>query len=168
MVIPGIQKQATASQSTVPAEDIGTPLLYQCSDIGSDISPATSMLSASSAISSAARPCGRPCKKSAKPDYSDFPVNGNSEEQECWFKAKNTKTWRYNILTSENEATYHERERKHTLKYYYEKKIAQQENQTSGGCNVTPSSSQSSSEKGDLEGIEYLDVDKPEQMKAQE
>ena len=53
-----------------------------------------------------------------------------------------------------------------TSKYYYEKKIAQQENQTSGACNVTPSSSQGSSEKGDLEGIAYLDIDKPDHTKA--
>ena len=166
--MPATPKQATASQSTLPAADVGTPLLYQCSDIGSDISPATSTLSASSATPTAPRPHGRPHKKLSKPDYSDFPVNGTPEEQEHWFKAKNTKTWRYNILTSENEAAYHERERECTSKYYYEKKIAQQENQTSGACNVTPSSSQGSSEKGDLEGIAYLDVDEPDHTKAQE
>ena len=76
--------------------------------------------------------------------------------------------WRYNILTSENEAVYCEREKWCTSRYYYEKKIVQQENQTSGACNVTPSSSQGSLEKGDLEGIEYLDVEEPDCTKAQE
>ena len=40
--MPATLKQATASQSTLPAADVGTPLSYQCSDIGSDISPTTS------------------------------------------------------------------------------------------------------------------------------
>ena len=107
MAIPGTLKQGTGLQSTVPAEDMGTPLSNQCSDIGSDISPATSMLSASSATPLGARPHDRLPKKLSKPDYSDYPVNGTPEEQEHWLKAKNTRNWRYNILTSENEAAYH-------------------------------------------------------------
>ena len=57
---------------------------------------------------------GHPRKLLQKPDYSDFPVNGIAKEQEKWLKAKITRNWRYNMLTSAQESAYRARECKHT------------------------------------------------------
>ena len=46
---------------------------------------------------------GHPRKDKQKPVYSDCPVDGTLEEQECWFKVKMMEKWRYNKLNSVDE-----------------------------------------------------------------
>ena len=86
-----VNEAEVEKDSQVTPESIGTPQSSKFLDIASDTSPATSMISASStATPSMPRGRGRPCKILTKPDFSDFPVGGSYEEQECWFKAKKT------------------------------------------------------------------------------
>ena len=165
MVDPGTPKQPIATDTM---EDISTPQSFQPTDIPSDVSPATSSVSGASATPSVTRHHGRPHKALSRTDYLDFPINGTPEKQEHWFKVKNTRNWRYNVLTSENESAYCERERERTSKYYYDKKALQGSSRCSSRSNITPTNSQGSSEKDDLDGIEYLDVDDSGQTKAQE
>ena len=111
--------------SQVTPESIGTPQSSKFLDIASDTSPTTSMISTSStATPSMPRGRGRPRKILTKPDFSDFPVGGSYEEQECWFKAKKTNMWQYNILTSDQEAAYCANENQRTSKYYHDKRGA--------------------------------------------
>ena len=57
---------------------------------------------------------GHQRKPLQKMDYSDFSVNGTAEEQEKWFKAKITRNWRCNKLTSSEESAYRAKEHEHT------------------------------------------------------
>ena len=97
---------------------------------------------------------GRPHKPITKLDYSDFPINGTPDEQERWFKVKQTRNWRYNVLTSPEESAYHAREREHTRNYYHVKK-----KEDASASADSQNSSQGSDDKDGLDGIEYIDDD---------
>ena len=163
-----MNKAEVDKDSQVTPESIGTPQSSKYLDITSDTSPATSTISTSStATPSMPRGRGRPHKILTKPDFSDFPVGGSYDEQECWFKAKKTNMWRYNILTSYQEAAYHAHENQHTSKYYHNKRGAGSDGQ---GCTqrATSTVSRPNLENDNLDGIELLDVDNTNHTQAQE
>ena len=58
--------------------------------------------------------------------------------------------WRFNVLNSEQEEAFCEREREHTLKYYYDKKVKK-----NSECELGE----------DLKGVQYLDDDDDEKVK---
>ena len=70
------------------------------------------------------RGCGRPCKQLIKPIYEGYLADGTKEEKARWLKMKATEQWRYNILTSNWAAEYHESERKWVTAYNKCKKAA--------------------------------------------
>ena len=71
-----------------------------------DVSPGASSISSIGGTPVQTKSCGHPRKPLERMDYSDFPINGTHEEQECWFKAKTTHNWRYNILNCSEESSY--------------------------------------------------------------
>ena len=119
------QNQSSAAANEGPSakdltpESIGTPVSSKMVDDQGeaiDSSPAMSTISAGSATPSLPRGRGRPHKLVTKPDFSDFPVDGSYEDQERWFKAKRTKIWCYNMLSSNQEAAYRAREKLENIK----------------------------------------------------
>ena len=163
-----VNEAEVEKDSQVTPESIGTPQSSKFLDIASDTSPATSMISASStATPSMPRGRGRPRKILTKPDFSDFPVGGSYEEQECWFKAKKTNMWWYNILTSDQEAAYHARENQRTSKYYHDKRGVGSDGR-GRAQRATSTVSRPNLENDNLDGIELLDVDNTNCTQAQE
>ena len=120
-----------------------------------DVSPGASSISSVGATPVQNKSCGHPRKALQRTDYSDFPINGTPEEQECQFKAKTTQNWRYNILNSSEESAYRAQECEHTKNYYHERWAKNSSRSASAGA----ISSQGSTDKDGLEGIEYLDVE---------
>ena len=47
-----------------------------------------------------------------EPTYEGYPADSTKEEKASWLKMKATEQWRYNILTGNKAAEYHESERK--------------------------------------------------------
>ena len=147
----------------VAPEVIGTPVSTKYADNATDSSPATSTISAGSVTPSNVKCRGRPHKIVTKLDYSDFPVAGTFEEQDHWFRAKQTQNWQYNILTSDQEAAYRARENECMSNYYHNKKIATQERTCSQRAAANASTS-----ADNLDGIDVLDVEDSSHSIAQE
>ena len=97
-------------------------------------------------------------KASSNLDYSDFPFDGSHTDQEKWFKAKRTLVWRSNALNSEQEEAFCEKEREHTLKYYYNKKMKKAQEEQ--GVEPDP--------VDDLDSVEYLDDTNDNDRKAKD
>ena len=91
--IPQPSQIESPKEVDVAPEVIGTPVSTKYSDNTTDSSPATSTISAGSVTPSNVKCRGRPHKIVTKLDYSDFPVGGTFEEQDCWFRAKWTQNW---------------------------------------------------------------------------
>ena len=155
------------SAKDLTPESIGTPVSSKMVDDQGeaiDSSPATSTISAGSATPSLPRGRGRPRKLVTKPDFSDFPVDGSYEDQERWFKAKRTKIWRYNMLSSDQEAAYRAWENRRTSKHYHD-------NKTTGRPRTqrtTSTATSASADKDNLDGIELLDIVDTSRSTAQE
>ena len=66
---------------------------------------------------------GRP-QKLIEPSYEGYPVDGTEVEKMRWLKMKATEQWRYNILSSNQAAEYHECER-HRVREYQMRKAQQ-------------------------------------------
>ena len=138
-------------------DSIGMPVSSKFTDNVTNISPATSTISAASVTTPSNVWCrGRPHKIVSRPDYSDFPVGGTCEEQDQWFKAKHTNMWWYNILTSDQEAAYRAKENEWTTNYYHKKRAEAQESSGSQEAGATASNS---AERDNLDGIDVLEVD---------
>ena len=90
-------------------------------------------------------------------------VGGTFEEQDCWFRAKRTQNWQYNILTGDHEAVYRARENEHMSNYYHNKKIATQERTCSQRA-----AANASAPADNLDGIDVLDVEDSSHSIAQE
>ena len=146
-------KSAIAKQLEFPGTphsmDLDSPMSLSMSE-SSPLSSVATSLTPPPSVASGSRGHGHPRKPIAKPDYSDFPFEGSSNDQIKWFKAKNTDVWWYNKLISEEEEEYHSKEREHVLKYYYEKKKAATE------------------AAENLDDIQYLDVDEKKKDRAKE
>ena len=163
--IPQPSQSEAPKEVDMTPESIGMPVSTKFADNASDSSPATSTISAGIVTPSNVKCRGRPHKIVTKPDYSDFPVGGTYEEQDHWFRSKHTQRWRYNILTSDQEATYRARENEHMSNYYHNKKVT-----TEGRpCSQRAAANESTSgEKDNLDGIDVLDAEDSSHSIAQE
>ena len=101
--VPKSSRVLVPMTPSTPVSDFPSPASYH-----SSLTPSLQNISLG-------RGCGKPRKQLIKPTYEGYLADGTKEEKARWLKMKATEQWRYNILTSNQAAEYHESERKRCL-----------------------------------------------------